>query len=34
MSDHLEILDDVEQPSGLDFFWELPDVEENAMECE
>lgn len=33
MIDHLETLDDVEQRTGLDFFWQLPDAEENALEA-
>ncbi len=31
--DHLTTVDEVEQRSGLDFFWQLPDAEENAMEA-
>jgi len=30
--DHLVTVDEIEQRSGLDFFWQLPDAEENAME--
>jgi len=30
--DHLTTVDEVERRSGLDFFWQLPDAEENAME--
>ena len=32
--DHLETVDGAEQRTGLDFFREIPDAEENAMECE
>ena len=31
--DHLTTVDTVEQRSGLDFFWQLPDADENAMEA-
>jgi hypothetical protein len=31
--DHLVTADTVEQRSGLDFFWQLPDADENAMEA-
>jgi endonuclease G len=31
--DHLETVDTVEQRTGLDFFWELPDVQESALEA-
>jgi hypothetical protein len=29
----LTTVDEVEQRSGLDFFWQLPDAEEDAMEA-
>jgi hypothetical protein len=31
--DHLTTVDEIAQRSGLDFFWQLPDAEENAMEA-
>ena len=31
--DHLTTVDEVERRSGLDFFWELPDMLENALEA-
>ena len=31
--DHLTTVDEVERRSGLDFFWQLPDGEENALEA-
>jgi endonuclease G len=31
--DHLVTVDEVEQRSGLDFFWELPDAQENTLEA-
>ena len=31
--DHLVTVDAVEQRSGLDFFWQLPDADENALEA-
>ena len=31
--DHLETGDDVEQRTELDFFWKLPDAEENGVEA-
>jgi endonuclease G len=31
--DHLETVDTVEQRSGLNFFWELPNTEESAIEA-
>jgi hypothetical protein len=31
--DPLTIVDEIEQRSGLDFLWQLPDAEENAMEA-
>ena len=30
--DHLTTVDEVEQRSGLDFFWQLPKADENALE--
>jgi endonuclease G len=30
---HLTTVDEVERRSGLDFFWQLPDAEEDAMEA-
>ena len=30
---HLVTVDAVEQRTGLDFFWQLPDAEEDAMEA-
>ncbi len=32
LTEHLSTVDEVERRSGLDFFWQLPDAEENAME--
>ncbi len=31
--DHLTTVDEIERRSGLNFFWQLPDAEENAMEA-
>jgi len=31
-TDHIEKIEDVQQRSGLDFFWELPDTIENQLE--